>query len=136
MNMLDINFIRAHPDKIKANNNIRKAEVDVDRILTLDAERRNLIVQIDEKRAELNGALVNVGQSCLVRFRQQIKTAFRDHAVRAQGDPRKAAGFVKIPIFKNAAFMDSVRSGEMGNADFRGGEFGNFVAIHMQNMRG
>lgn len=52
--MLDINFIRSHPDKIKANNKLRKCDVDVAQILELDKARRELIVQIDEKRAELN----------------------------------------------------------------------------------
>lgn len=52
--MLDINFIRQNPEKIKANNKIRKTDVDVDKILELDRERRKLIAQIDNKRAELN----------------------------------------------------------------------------------
>lgn len=52
--MLDINYIRENPDKIKANNKIRKCKVDVDAILKLDTERRDLVSQIDIKRAELN----------------------------------------------------------------------------------
>ncbi|MEK7125842.1 MAG: serine--tRNA ligase [Patescibacteria group bacterium] len=52
--MLDINFIRENPDKVKANNKIRKCQVDVAEILKLDEKRRDLISQIDVKRAELN----------------------------------------------------------------------------------
>jgi len=51
--MLDIQFIRENPDKVKENNKIRKCHVSVDEILKLDEKRRALISQADEKRAEL-----------------------------------------------------------------------------------
>ncbi len=51
--MLDINYIREHPDNVKANNRIRKCAVDVDAILSLDEKRRSLITKVDAKRAEL-----------------------------------------------------------------------------------
>ncbi|MBI2050825.1 MAG: serine--tRNA ligase [Parcubacteria group bacterium] len=51
--MLDMQFIREHPDKVKANNKIRKCAASVDEILKLDAERRSIITEIDEKRAAL-----------------------------------------------------------------------------------
>ncbi|KKW34289.1 MAG: Serine-tRNA ligase [Candidatus Giovannonibacteria bacterium GW2011_GWA2_53_7] len=54
MTMLDLNFIRQNPDKIKTNNQIRKCEVDVDDILKLDAARRELVSKIDSLRAALN----------------------------------------------------------------------------------
>lgn len=52
--MLDINFIRENPDKVKANNAIRKCNVDLDKLLSLDKERRDLIITIDAARGELN----------------------------------------------------------------------------------
>ncbi len=51
--MLDIQFIREHPDKVKENNKIRGCGVDVDEILKLDAKRRSIVTEIDGKRAEL-----------------------------------------------------------------------------------
>jgi len=51
--MLDLAFIREHPDAVKQNNKIRKATVDVDAILKYDESRRKLITSADEKRAEL-----------------------------------------------------------------------------------
>ena len=54
--MLDIQFIRDNPDTVKENNKIRKARVDVDAILTLDAKRREFIGRIDAKRAELKSS--------------------------------------------------------------------------------
>lgn len=53
--MLDINFIRENPDKVKeaAKNKNRSAEA-VDRILTIDTERRRLIASIESIRQERN----------------------------------------------------------------------------------
>ncbi len=53
--MIDIQFIRDNPIDVKENNKIRNADVDVDKILKLDENRRELVTQIDEKRAELKG---------------------------------------------------------------------------------
>ncbi len=52
--MIDINFIRQNPKAVKANNKLRHSKVDVDKILELDSKRRELVSQIDAKRAELN----------------------------------------------------------------------------------
>src|SRR3990167_8025896 len=54
--MLDLNFIRQNPDRIKQNNRIRKCAVDVDAILRLDDERRKLIAEADVLRALVNEA--------------------------------------------------------------------------------
>jgi len=51
--MLDMQFIRENPDKIKENNKIRKCSVSIDEILDLDEKRRTLIREIDEKRTVL-----------------------------------------------------------------------------------
>src|SRR3989338_7125937 len=52
--MLDINFIREHPEIVKANNIRRKCNVQVDEILTLDTELRTATKVLDELRAERN----------------------------------------------------------------------------------
>ncbi len=52
--MLDLKFIRENQDLIKKNCADRMAAVDVDELLKLDTERRELINQIDQLRAERN----------------------------------------------------------------------------------
>lgn len=54
LNMLDIKFIRENLDLIKQNCKNRLAKVDVDKLLELDAERRELAAKIDELRAQRN----------------------------------------------------------------------------------
>jgi seryl-tRNA synthetase len=50
--MLDIKYIREHAKKVKQAIKNRNKKADVDKILELDKERRELIAKIDAKRAE------------------------------------------------------------------------------------
>lgn len=52
--MLDINYIRENLDKVKKSVEARKADINLDKLLSLDDERRKLITQVDEIRAKRN----------------------------------------------------------------------------------
>jgi len=52
--MLDIAFIREFPDLVKAGAKKKRIQVDVDRLLDVDRQRRNLITEIEQLRAERN----------------------------------------------------------------------------------
>jgi seryl-tRNA synthetase len=52
--MLDIAYIRANPDKVKLAAEQKLMDVDVDRLLALDAEIRTLNFQIDTLRSKRN----------------------------------------------------------------------------------
>ncbi len=54
--MLDINFIRDNLEKVKKSVSARKLEVDLDKLLKLDDERRKLTQEVDELRAKKNEA--------------------------------------------------------------------------------
>lgn len=54
--MLDIHFIRENADLVKAGAKKKKVEVDIDRLLQLDEERKQLRRQMDERKAEQNRA--------------------------------------------------------------------------------
>ncbi len=54
--MLDLKIIRENPDKIKANCKNRLVEVDIDKLLELDEQRREAIAKIDVLRAERNAS--------------------------------------------------------------------------------
>lgn len=59
--MLSMDFIRANPDKVKAAVRDKRAAVDVDALLALDAERRALLIQVEELRSEHNAASKAIG---------------------------------------------------------------------------
>lgn len=52
--MLDIKYIKENIEKIKANNEKRHAQVDLEKLLETDKERLKLIAKIDELRAQRN----------------------------------------------------------------------------------
>src|SRR5919109_3043609 len=52
--MLDIAFIREFPDLVKAGAKKKRIQVDVDRLLDVDQQRRSLITKIEQLRAERN----------------------------------------------------------------------------------
>jgi seryl-tRNA synthetase len=52
--MIDINFIREFPEKVKENCKNRNVKCDVDKLLKLDKERTLLIQKVDEARSKLN----------------------------------------------------------------------------------
>jgi len=54
--MLDIHFIRENADLVKAGAAKKHIEVDIDRLLAVDDERKTLRQQLDDKRAEQNRA--------------------------------------------------------------------------------
>jgi len=53
--MLDINFIRQNPDKVKKGVQLRGCDPRIiDRVLKVDETRRQLIGEIEKLRAERN----------------------------------------------------------------------------------
>jgi seryl-tRNA synthetase len=52
--MLDIKFIRENADLVKEAARKKKIKVDIDRLLTVDEERRALMVAVEGKKAEQN----------------------------------------------------------------------------------
>lgn len=54
--MLDIHFIRENADLVKEGARKKKIEVDIDRLLAVDDDRKRLRGELDEKRAEQNRA--------------------------------------------------------------------------------
>ncbi|MBU2159118.1 serine--tRNA ligase [Patescibacteria group bacterium] len=54
--MLDIHFIRENADLVKAGAAKKNIEVDIDRLLVVDDERKQLRQQLDDKKAEQNRA--------------------------------------------------------------------------------
>jgi len=54
--MLDIHFIRENADLVKAGAAKKHIEVNIDRLLAVDDERKMLRQQLDDKRAEQNRA--------------------------------------------------------------------------------
>jgi seryl-tRNA synthetase len=79
--MLDINLIREKPETVKAAMADLNAEAPIDQILALDAERRELLREVEALRAERNVVSKEIGRTRDNEARQ-VKIA----EMRAVGD--------------------------------------------------
>jgi len=61
--MLDINFIRSNPDKVKKGCEDKGVNIDVDYLLKLDEERRDVLQSLEEIRAEKNKGSKKIAQA-------------------------------------------------------------------------
>lgn len=71
--MLDINYIRENLEKVKKSVEARKANVDLEKLLKLDSERRKLIAQADDLRAKRNEAARNRDKGLGVRVKGELQ---------------------------------------------------------------
>jgi seryl-tRNA synthetase len=62
MRMLDLKFIRENPELVKAGAAKKNQEVDIDNILSLDAQRRELISRVEKLKASRNQASAEIAQ--------------------------------------------------------------------------
>jgi len=60
--MIDLKFIREHPDKVKAALDAKTTKIDVDQLLSLDEKRREVIQKTDNLKAERNKVSQEIGQ--------------------------------------------------------------------------
>lgn len=59
--MLDLRFIRTNPDIVRAALTNKRVEVDLDRLLALDVERRQILVEVEALKAKRNDISKQVG---------------------------------------------------------------------------
>lgn len=76
--MLDINFIRQHSDKVKKACQQKQIEVDIDELLKIDEERRNLLSEVEEMRAAKNRASEEIAKTKDKEKKQSIIDDMRE----------------------------------------------------------
>lgn len=89
--MLDIHFIRENAELIKAGAAKKRIEVDIDRLLAVDEERRALRQSLEAKRAEQNRRsneiqrAEGVEKERLLEAMRQLKAGMTDEEERLKG---------------------------------------------------
>ena len=76
--MLDIKFIRENPDKVKEACRKKKVDFDVDNLLKLDAQRRELIMAIENKSAMKNQANKRIQEAKTKEERELVIAQMRE----------------------------------------------------------
>ena len=79
--MLSLQFIRENTDRVKRDMLLRNAKVPIDRILSLDEDRRTLLQQVESLRAKRNTVSKAIGQS-----KDQQEREIRIAEMRLVGD--------------------------------------------------
>lgn len=60
--MLDINYIKENKEKVKKAAKDKNIEVDIEKLLKLDAERKDLAMRVDKLREEKNKIATEIGK--------------------------------------------------------------------------
>src|SRR3990172_9584140 len=90
--MLDLNTIREHPDEVKAAMEVLgAADVPIDRILSLDGQRRALLVEADGLKNERNVVSKEIGRMKDEARREQHKERMREVGDKIADLDRKLA---------------------------------------------
>lgn len=76
--MLDMDLIRKNPEEVKAALSRRGIEVPIDRMLELDAERRALLTEVEDLKAQRNRASKEIGRIEDDKARQPKIDAMRE----------------------------------------------------------
>ena len=91
--MLDLAWIRKHPELVKEGARRKRIDFDVDHLLALDAARRDALRKFEEARAEQNAlgkqisSLQGEGREIALKRLKQIKAIVKEHeAARAPLD--------------------------------------------------
>ncbi len=79
--MLSVQYIRENTDRVRRDMILRNTTAPIDRILQLDEERRRLLAQVEQLRAERNAASKAIGKS-----HDQGEREAKIAAMRAVGD--------------------------------------------------
>ena len=70
--MLDIKFIRKYPEKVKQGCEKKQVKVDIDLLLKLDKQRREMMIVLDEFRAKKNKASKDIASAKDKKEKQKI----------------------------------------------------------------
>ena len=88
--MLDIKFIRENLDIVKLAATKKKIEIDLDRLMTVDDSRRELMSVVETKKAEQNRVSADiVGAAQDPVRKQQLITEMQDLKAEIQADEEK-----------------------------------------------
>jgi seryl-tRNA synthetase len=82
--MLDLNFIREHPDQVKAALVALNSEAPIDEILQLDQQRRDILKEVEALRQERNVGSKAIGQ--LMREGQKAEAEAQKQRMGEVGD--------------------------------------------------
>ncbi len=83
--MLSIQYLREHPDDVRRSLDLRHTDAPIDQALALDEQRRSLLTEVEQLKAERNQAGKAIGKAKDDAERERLIAAQRDVAGRIDG---------------------------------------------------
>lgn len=115
--MLDIQFIRENPQKVKTAAEQKNVTVDIDKLLTLDEKRRELLQQVEKLRKERNETAAQMKNGApspeLIAEGKRIKEVLSE--IEAQLEPVQTEYGELIKDVPNLFSEDTPLGGEEAN---------------------
>lgn len=93
--MLDIKFIRDNVEVVKQAGIKKKIKVDIDRLLSVDDERRTLMTALENKKAEQNRVSTDIANATDAIVRSQLITEMQSLKSEIQADEEKLEPVLK-----------------------------------------
>ena len=107
--VLPLKLIVAEPDRVKAGARKKHIQCDVDRIVALDGERKDVVTRLDGLRAESKQAGKKIAQASAEAGHSE-KQALLQRATEAQASAARSARAAPAP-HAQSALPPSVASG-------------------------
>jgi seryl-tRNA synthetase len=120
--MLDRKFILENPDLIRANNAARQVNVDFDQFLKLEAQRRDLLKELESVRAQANAVAKSKDMDLEARKAEGSRLKQLEADISKKMEPVEAAAqdiYVQIP---NLTYSGSPVGGEDASATIDNGK--------------
>ncbi len=135
--MLDLRFIREHPDIVRNAIETKRSPADLDKLLSLDSERRTLIQEADDLKAKRNRVSEEIGNlkkagkdgSAAITEMKTVSTRIKelDGCIRsAETDMNAILVHIpniphpSVPVGPDASANEEVKSwGEIPSFDFK-----------------
>lgn len=116
--MLDIKYIRENPAKVQQSAKNKDVSVDISKLLQIDKERRKMLADIEQKRAERNKISKKGAEARVIEKAKELKAEIKsleEHLEAIDNDFNEI--MYQIP---NPAFDDvPIGEGEQGNVVLR-----------------
>ncbi len=93
--MLDINFIRENIELIKEGARKKRVDFDIDRLISIDNKRREVLKSVEEKRAEQNKKTQVIAQSADPTGQAKAISEMKELKIEVQKDEEKLKKIMK-----------------------------------------
>ena len=94
--MLDIKFIRENKDLVKEAAHKKHVDVDIDGLLKVDDERRELLASVEKKRAEQNAVSDTISKGVTDRERNTLIDKMRVLKEELQAEEEELKKIVSV----------------------------------------